>query len=440
MTNMQGILGIVVLVAIGVLLCPNRSRINWRIVFAGLLLQIVLAFLLLSFGPVRLAFEYVASGFNTVIKAADSGIEFLFGPNLTNPSGPWGFVFAFKVLPIIIFFAALMSVLYHLGIMQRVVAAVAWVLRRVLGPGVTGSEAVSAAANIFVGQTEAPLFVRPFLPSMTRSQLLAVMAGGFATIAGSVMAAYVGILGEGWSSLSPGASPDEGRILFAKHLLTASVMSAPASFVMAKLLLPETQQTPAEDLATLRNIERTTRNLIDAAAAGATDGLRLAANVAAMLIAFVALLALIDLPIAWLGRTELVSGLFGNFPGPDGLSLSDFLGWALQPIAWLFGVSAADASAIGGIVGTGVIATEFVGYIKLQALIQAGSIDPRSAQIATYALCGFANIPSIAIQIGGLSALAPSRRSDLASLAPRAMLAGLLACWMTAAVASLFIR
>jgi concentrative nucleoside transporter, CNT family len=322
---------------------------------------------------------------------------------------------------------------------QVVVAGVAWVLRKSLGPGVTGAEAVSAAANIFVGQTEAPLFVRPFLPAMTRSQLHAVMAGGFATIAGSVMAAYVGLLGEGW-----GGDTDEGRILFAKHLMTASVMSAPASFVLAKVLLPEAETPASEDLASVRRIERTTRNVVDAAAAGATDGLRLAANVAAMLVAFVALLALVDLPLRKLGETELVSGLLGTFPGADGLSLSDILGWLLQPVAWLIGVPWKDAAPIGGIIGTGVIATEFLAYLKLQNLIQAGGphpmLDPRSAQITTYALCGFANIPSIAIQIGGLSALAPTRRGDLASLAPRAMLAGLLACWMTAAVASVFIR
>jgi CNT family concentrative nucleoside transporter len=430
MFHAQGLLGVLAILLLALALCPDRGRLNLRLIVGGVLLQAIIAFLLLSFDPVRVPFEHVASGFNAVIRSADAGIEFLFGPNLTNPGGPWGFVFAFKVLPIIIFFAALMSILYHLGVMQLVVAGVAWGLRRALGPGVTGAEAVSAAANIFVGQTEAPLFVRPFLPTMTRSQLHAVMAGGFATIAGSVMAAYVGLLG---------GDTDEGRVLFAKHLMTASVMSAPASFVVAKILLPESETPRSEDLASVRRLERTTQNVVDAAAAGASDGLRLAANVAAMLVAFVALLALVDLPIRWLGTTELIGGISGRLAGSDGLSLSDLLGWILQPVTWLFGVPWKDATAIGSVVGTGIIATEFLGYLKLESLIRDGTLDPRSAQIATYALCGFANIPSIAIQIGGLSALAPSRRSDLASLAPRAMLAGLLACWMTAAIASLFI-
>ncbi len=430
MQHWQGLLGIIAIVLAGLALSPARGKINWRIVVGGLLLQATLAFLLLRFDPVIRVFDEVAAGFNAVIKCADAGIEFIFGKNLTNPGGPWGFVFAFKVLPVIIFFASLMSMLYHLGVMQFVVSGVAWVLRRVLGPGITGAEAVSAAANIFVGQTEAPLFVRPFLPTMTRSQLMAVMAGGFATIAGSVMAAYVGLLG---------GDTDEGRILFAKHLMTASVMSAPASFVMAKILMPETEEPPLEDLASLRQLERTGRNVLDAAAAGATDGLKLAANVAAMLVAFVAILALVDLPIKAFGRIEVVAGVLGPSVGPDGLTLSVILGWIFKPVAWLFGIPGHDAAAVGSLVGTQVVATEFVAYLKLQELIRAGAVESRSAQIATYALCGFANIPSIAIQIGGLSALAPSRRADLASLAPRAMLAGLMACWLTAAIASVFI-
>jgi len=420
MQHWQGLLGIVAFVAFGYLFSARRSAINWRVVISGVLLQACLAYVLLRFEPAVRVFDAFASGFNTVIRSADAGIEFLFGPNLSNPGGPWGFVFAFKVLPVIVFFAALMSVLYHLRVMQVVVAGVAWVMKRALGPGVTGSEAISAAANIFVGQTEAPLFVRPFLPGMTRSQLMAVMAGGFATIAGSVMAAYVGMLG---------GESDEGRILFAKHLMTAGVMSAPASFVMAKLLMPETQTPPAEDLPSLWRLPRSTRNVVDAAAAGAGDGLRLALNVAAMLVAFVALLALLNLPVGWIGSRL----------GADGVTIQGLLGVLMRPGAWLMGVPWVDTGPIGALTGVAVVATEFVAYVDLQKLIQTQAVDSRSAQIATYALCGFANIPSIGIQIGGLSALAPERRGDLASLAPRAMVAGLLACWMTAAIASVFI-
>lgn len=408
-------------VAFGYLFSARRSAINWRVVISGVIVQAGLAFVLLRFEPAVRVFDAFAAGFNTVIRSADAGIEFLFGVNLPNPSGPWGFVFAFKVLPVIIFFAALMSVLYHLRAMQVVVAAVAWCMKRALGPGVTGSETISAAANIFVGQTEAPLFVRPFLPTMTRSQLMAVMAGGFATIAGSVMAAYVGMLG---------GDSDEGRILFAKHLMTASVMSAPASFVMAKLLVPETESPRPEDLPSLWRLPRTTRNVVDAAAAGASDGLRLAVNVAAMLVAFVALLALINLPVGWIGSRFSY----------DGVTIQGLLGVLMRPGAWLMGVPWSDTGHIGALTGVSVVATEFVAYVDLQRLIQTQAVESRSAQIATYALCGFANIPSIGIQIGGLSALAPERRSDLASLAPRAMIAGLLACWMTASIASVFIR
>lgn len=421
MQHWQGLLGIVAFVTIGYLFSARRSAINWRVVVSGVLLQAGLAFVLLRFEPVVRVFDTFAAGFNTVIRSADAGIEFLFGVNLSNPGGPWGFVFAFKVLPVIIFFAALMSVLYHLRVMQVVVAAVAWVMKRALGPGVTGTETISAAANIFVGQTEAPLFVRPFLPSMTRSQLMAVMACGFATIAGSVMAAYVGMLG---------GDSDEERILFAKHLMSASVMSAPASFVMAKLLMPETEVPPPEDLPSLWRLPRTTRNVVDAAAAGASDGLRLAVNVAAMLVAFVALLALVNLPVGWIG----------SWLSYDGVTIQWLLGVLMRPGAWLMGVPWADTGHIGALTGVSVVATEFVAYVDLQRLIQTQAVESRSAQIATYALCGFANIPSIGIQIGGLSALAPDRRSDLASLAPRAMIAGLLACWMTASIASVFIR
>jgi CNT family concentrative nucleoside transporter len=258
---------------------------------------------------------------------------------------------------------------------------------------------------------------------MTRSQLMAVMVGGFATIAGSVMAAYIGILGDAYGVIAQ--SGGNGRELFAKHLLTASLMSAPAGLVMAKLMMPEVESPRPESVHALMTDEKTTRNLFDAAAAGASDGMRLALNVAAMLVAFVALLAMVNYPLA-------------AILGPQ-WSIQNILGWVMTPIAWLCGVPAADTRAYGGLIGTQLVATEFVAYLDLAKHIKEGTMSPRSAQIATYALCGFCNFASIGIQIGGLSALAPERRSDLAALALRAMLAGAMACWMTACVASVLI-
>jgi CNT family concentrative nucleoside transporter len=265
---------------------------------------------------------------------------------------------------------------------------------------------------------------------MTRSQLMAVMTGGFATIAGSVLAAYVGVLG--------GNDP-ETRTLFARHLLTASVMSAPAGLVMAKLMLPETEEPAPEELRSLVSERPATRNVMDAAASGATDGLQLALNVAAMLVAFVALIAMVNWPLTALGDVPAVRA-WREARGVPPLTLQNLLGYVLTPMAWLMGVRGEDCRPFGGLLGTQVIATEFVAYLDLGRLKESGGLSARSAQIATYALCGFANLPSIAIQIGGLSAMAPSRRSDLATIAPRAMVAGALACWMTGAVAGVFIR
>jgi CNT family concentrative nucleoside transporter len=290
-----GLLGIAVILALGWTLSLERRSIRFRPVVTGVALQFTLAYLLLRFKPVVAAFDLFARGVTRVIAFADEGTAFVFG-RVADASQAWGFIFAVKVLPIIIFFAALMSVLYHLGVMQRVVAAVAWVIRRTMG--VTGTEALSAAANIFVGQTEAPLMVKPFIAGMTRSQIMCIMVGGFATIAGSVMAAYITMIG--------GDDP-AARVEVAKHFMTASVMSAPAGIVMAKLMLPETEAPSAETLDALRSMPRTSVNVMDAAAEGATDGLRLALNVGAMLVAFVALLAMLNWPLAALSETEAVA-------------------------------------------------------------------------------------------------------------------------------------
>jgi len=425
MTQWTGLLGVLVILSLGCALSAHRDRIRWRTVVVGVLLQLTLAFLLLRFPPVVAAFTLFATGVTKVISFADEGTAFIFG-KAADASGAWGFIFAVKVLPIIIFFAALMSVLYHLGVMQRVVAGVAWVIRGTLG--VSGTEALSAAANIFVGQTEAPLTVKPFIAGMTRSQVMCIMVGGFATIAGSVMAAYISMVG--------GDDPAM-RIEVAKHFMTASVMSAPAGIVMAKLMMPETETLHEESLDALRSLPKTSVNVMDAAAEGASDGLRLALNVGAMLVAFVSLLAMLNWPIAALSELPAVAQWRASLGLPV-FTFQNLLGYLFTPIAWCLGTGA-DAAKVGSLLGQQVIATEFVAYVDLAQSIRDGSIGGRAANIATYALCGFANLPSIAIQIGGLSAMAPQRRGDFAALGLRAMIAGALACWMTGAVASLFL-
>lgn len=427
MQMIQSMFGIVALVIVAFVLSQDRRGVRWRLVATGIGLQLVIAAMCLKVPGVVNLFDRFARVVTKVISFADEGIAFLFGKT-ADASGPWGFVFAIKVLPVIIFFASFMSVMYHIGIMQRVVAAVAFVLRRTLG--VTGAEAVSAAANIFVGQTEAPLMVKPYIAGMTRSQLMAVMTGGFATIAGSVLAAYVGVLG---------GDDVESKVLFAKHLLCASVMSAPAGFVMAKIMLPERESPADESMSALMQTERTTANIVDAASAGATDGIKLALNVGAMLIAFVALIAMVNWPLQALGDVGAIAA-WRESHGIPSLSLQYILGWLFRPVAWLMGMNGSDVAHGGTLLGTQIIATEFMAYLGLSKHIAEETMSPRAAHVMTYALCGFANLPSIAIQIGGLSAMAPERRADLAKLAPRAMVAGALACWMTGAVASLFIN
>lgn len=427
--NPTGLLGVVALLAIAFALSTARRAIRARTVAAGVGVQLALAFLLLRFEPAVAVFDAFAAAVAKVISFADEGTRFIFG-NAADAGGAWGFIFAVKVLPIIIFFASLMAVLYHLGIMQRVIALLARALRGLLG--VTGVEAMSAAANVFVGQTEAPLTVRPFIARMTRSQLMAVMTGGFATIAGSVMAAYVVMIG--------GDDP-VARAEVAKHFMIASIMSAPAGLVMAKIMVPETERPADESIASLRQLPRTSSNVMDAAAEGAGDGLRLALNVAAMLVAFVSLIALLNWPLAALSEVDRAWLPIASWRAELGIPVLTFqnaLGVILHPVAWLMGAGP-DARQVASVMGQAVVATEFVAYLDLAGMVKEGSISPRASTIAIYALCGFANLPSIAIQIGGLGAMAPERRGDLAKLGLRAMTAGALACWMTGAVAGVFV-
>lgn len=435
--RLTGLIGIVVMVSLALAISTDRRHVPWRLVVSGVLLQFVLAFFLLVVPGTSDVFGAIAEFVVGMLGRADAGIAFVFGDHLVydNPdTAPWGFIFAVKVLPIIIFFASLMAVLYYIGLMQRIIAALAWLLRKTMG--VTGAEALATAANVFVGQTEAPLTVKPLIERMTRAQLMTLMVGGFATVAGSVLAAYIGFLGRG----DPVASA-----LFTKHLLTASVLSAPAALVMARIIIPEHESPPEEEHTRLSWTEgEELSNVFDAAASGATQGLKLALNVAAMLIAFLALLALINWPLEAISVWKPVAA-WRAANGIPVLRLEVILGWILAPLAWTLGVGWHDATHVGSLLGQKIFLTELVAYGHLGQMLHPADpatpipISERSAEIATYALCGFANFGSIAIQIGGLSAIAPGRRHDFARLALRAMIGGALASWQTAAIASLFI-
>ena len=424
MQNVISLFGIAVLLAVGWLLSDNRRLFPWRIVFWGIGLQVTLAVLLLKTPWGQAVFAGARTFVTRLLAFTDAGASFLWG-NLYRTSAdlvehvnpergyievtdsvtggliPVGTVFVIHILPTIIFFSSLMALLYHLGAMQLLIRGMAWVMRKTMGT--SGSESFSCAANIFVGQTEAPLVIRPYLPTMTRSELMAVMVGGFATVAGGVMAAYVRF------------GVDAG------HLLAASVMSAPAALVVAKIMFPETEESPTRGTVTL-SIEREYANVLDAAAGGAGVGLRLAANIGAMLLAFIALVAMVNYGLGFVG-----------------LSLQQIFGWVFAPIAWVMGVPWGEAAVFGNLLGTKIAVNEFVGYIELIAAREAGTLSPRSIVIATYALCGFANFSSIAIQIGGIGTLVPGRRADVAALGLRAMFGGALASWLTATIAGVLV-
>ncbi len=409
-----GVFGLTVLVSIAFVLSSQRKEVDWRLVASGIGLQLFFAILVILVPGGREFFELLSRVFVRVISFAMDGSAFIFGP-LADPSN-LGFVFAFQVLPTIIFFAALMSVLYHIGLMQKIVAAMAWVMLKILR--ISGSESLSIAANVFVGQTEAPLVVRPYIERMTESELFTMMVGGMATIAGGVLAAYITMLG---------GADEAARIFYAKHLLSASIMAAPATVVIAKLLKPETEQSLTKGEVNLQ-VEKTATNVIEAAANGASDGVGLALNVGGMLLAFIALIAMIDYPLGLIGQ---VSGIETAAGSP--LSLSLILGYLLSPLAWIIGVPWEDAITVGGLIGEKAVTNEFVAYAHLQEIQH--TLSPKALLISTYALCGFANFSSIAIQIGGIGGLAPSRRPDIARLGLRAVLGGTLATMMTATIA-----
>ena len=422
-----GLFGLAVLVSIAVLFSENRRAISWKLVATGIVLQIVFAALVLKVPFGRDVFHAIASGFVSLLDFCRAGSEFIFGSFMDTSK--FGFVFAVQVLPTIIFFAALTGVLYHLGVMQWIVKGMAWTITKVMN--VSGAETTSVCASVFIGQTEAPLTIKPYIERMTQSELMTVMIGGMAHIAGSVMAAYVGLLG---------GSDQEQQVFFATHLLTASIMAAPATLMLAKILLPETGQPLTRGQVKLQ-VEKTTANVIDAAATGAADGLRLALNVGAMLLAFIALIALLNAPFQWLGThawgadpgSSLNAWMSAQLGHPVELSLQTLFGWILAPVAWVIGVPWQDATLVGSFIGQKVVINEFVAYVDMAKNL--GQLSEHSQLISTYALCGFANFSSIAIQIGGIGGLAPSRRADLAKLGLKAVLGGSLATFMTATIA-----
>lgn len=433
MSGMRGLLGIFVLCLLAWLMSSNRRRIPWKTVVGGLALQWLLAFLVLRTEWGRAFFDGIASLVTVILRGADEGAKFVFGPLAGDHSSvAWKAIAGIKIMTTIIVVACLSSLGYHYGILQRVVQGLAWVMTRVLG--VTGPESLSGAANVFVGQTEAPFLVRPFLATMSRSELMAIMTGGFATISAGVMAYYVSLLGVD----SAGNANDERMVTMARHLLTASLMSAPAAFVMAKIMVPPGDEArPSNSTALVVPIQ--TKNGIDAATHGASEGMKLAINVIAMLVAFIALIKIVNIGLGAFGRLELISPLVARL-GMTQLDLDGILGLVLSPIAWCNGVESADCRTFGGLIGKAVATNEMIAYGSLSELIQKDGMSPRSILIATYSMCGFANLGSIGIQIGGIGALAPERRSDLVSLGPRAMMGGAMACWMTGAIAGMFVN
>ena len=408
-----GLFGLTVLISVAYAFSGHKRSVDWRQIAAGVGLQIVFAVIVILVPGGREFFDAISRVFVKMLDFAMVGAQFIFG-DLARTSEV-GLIIAFQVLPTIIFFASLMGVLYHIGLMQKIVQGMAWVMLKVLR--VSGSESLSVAANVFIGQTEAPLVVRPYIAKMTESELFAMMVGGMATIAGAVMAAYIAMLG---------GADEAQRLFYARHLLAASVMAAPATIVIAKLLRPETGESLTRGTVRLQT-EKTATNVIEAAANGAADGVRLALNVGGMLLAFIALIAMIDFPLAWFGQVMGIESLIGQ-----PLSLSIILGYLLAPLAWIIGVPWGEATVVGGLIGEKIVINEFVAYLHLGEIKH--TLSEHSILISTYALCGFANFGSLGIMIGGLATMVPERRVEVIQLGMKSIAAGTLATCMTGAV------
>ena len=402
MERLISVLGLVVFVGLSYAFSCDRRAVKWPPVLWGIALQLIFAILILKTTLGLAVFKFLGDLVAQLLNFSDVGAKFVFGDNFADH------FIAFKVLPTIIFFSSFIALLYHYGILQRVVQLVAWGMMKTMKT--SGAETLCCAANIFVGQTEAPLLIKPYLATMTLSELHAVMTGGFATIAAGVMAAYISF-----------GVP-------AEHLIAASVMSAPAALAISKLLYPETEKSLTAGVVELK-VERVYANAVDAVASGASDGLKLAANVGAMLIAFLGLLAFFNALLGW----------FGGLVSLPGLSLEWIFSYLMAPVAWLMGVPWADCGKVGMLLGKKTILNEFIAYLDLMELVKKHAISERSQIISIYALCGFSNIGSIGIQIGGIGAIAPQRQGDLAKLGVRAMIAGSVACFMTACIAGMLL-
>lgn len=424
----HGVLGVITIFGVAFLMSNNKKRINYRLVISGLTLQLVLAVFVLKVPLGRELFQNVGNGITQVLHYSDEGAGFVFGPLVTQPEtmvhlfGPAGkFIFAFRVVPTIIFVSSLVSISYYLGIMQKFVQIVAKVVALIMGA--SGAEALSNAASVFVGQVEAQLLIRPYVPSMTMSELLASMAGSMACVAGGVLAVYIGMG------------------INASYLLTASIMAAPGALVISKIVWPETEESQTKGEVQV-HVEKTNANLIDAAAHGASDGLRIGMNVVAMLIAFIALIEMCNGVVGLIGTGLSNAGMNGTAIGLNlqALKLFDIVGLLFAPVAWLLGVPWADSREVGRLMGEKMVINEFMAFTHLADVVKEGSatrISEQAYTIATFALCGFANLSSIAIQVGGIGEIAPSRRADLARLGVKALICGTMASYLSASLAGL---
>jgi len=424
---LRGVLGMFVLIAIAIALSSNRKKINWKTVGIGLSAQLIIAIGVLKVGLIKNSFEAVGAIFNNVLEYTGEGSAFLFGGLMNIES--YGFIFVFQILPTIIFFAALTSLLFYLGVLQFIVAGMAKILTKIMN--ISGAESLSVAGNIFLGQTEAPLMIKAYLEKMTKSEILLVMIGGMATVAGGVLAAYIGFLG---------GSDEVLRLFYAKRLLAASVMAAPGAIVISKILLPETEKINTDVKV---SAEKVGSNVLDAISNGTTEGLKLAANVAAMLLVFVALIAMLNGVLGWFGDiTSLNTWMSANTPYQS-FSLEAILGTIFAPLMWLIGVAKEDMMMMGQLLGIKIAASEFVGYIQLSGLKDVSNAthlyNQKSVIMATYMLCGFANFASIGIQIGGIGSLAPGKRKQLSELGVKALIGGSLASLLSATIAGMII-
>ena len=432
MEYIRGLAGLIFILGVAFLLSGNRRAVDWRLVLVGITIQIIFGLLIGKVEEARAAFQFIGDKFVYFLSFAQRGAEFLFGDlaknsvNSPDVKHNLGFLFAFQALPNVIFISAITAGLYYLGLLQKIVYGFAWIMAKTMR--LSGAESLSAAANIFMGQTEAPLLVRPFIPNMTKSELHCLMVGGMATIAGSVLGAYVSFLG--------GGDPVQ-QAKFASYLLSASIMNAPAAIVLAKVFMPETEPEKI-DRELKVNKEQIGANLVDSMASGAADGLKLALNIGAMLLSFIAIIyalnwVLVDFIGAFTGLNEFVtSSTNGTFTG---FSLQYILGQVFRVFAFAMGVEWADTLQVGSLLGQKMVINEFVAYLDLSNMKAAGIISEKSILISTYALCGFANFSSIAIQIGGIGGMAPARQGDLSKLGLRAMIAASLATMMTATIA-----